>query len=389
MKDVEGGRAGEPDRAGTPESGRAEATGLDVDILVERDGFRLEAAIATARREIVAVMGPSGAGKSTLLAAIAGLVHPDSGRVRVRGVEVTGPRIQVPPARRGIVLLGQESRLFPHMDVRTNVAFGLRARGIDRASATATADDWLARVGLPKTGSLRPAVLSGGQQQRVALARALATEPSALLLDEPLTSLDPETADGIRAVLGAQLAGADTTTVIVTHDAVDAAALARRLVVIEDGRVTQDAVVRDVFRAPATPFAATIAGVNRIVGVARDGLWTGGDPVVSLAAGDAASRIALSRDAARVTAVFPPSAVRLTRADGPADPRADGSPVPGEWTARVQRLEQTPSGVRVHTVEPAVAADLTPDAVTSLSLGPGAAVRLAVAAADVRINAIE
>jgi molybdate transport system ATP-binding protein len=357
------------------------AAGLDVDVAVERTGFRLAAALATGRREVVAVMGPSGAGKSTLLAGIAGLIRPDAGHIRVRGVEVSGPEVQVTPAKRGVVLLGQEPRLFPHMDARTNVAFGLRARGMDRATAAARADEWLDRVGLPGLGGERPARLSGGQQQRVALARALATEPAALLLDEPLTSLDPETADGIRSLLGDRLAAADTTTIIVTHDAIDAAALARRLVILEDGRITQDADVREVFRAPASAFAATVAGVNRVVGTASGGLWVVGDPAVLLAAGDAASRAALSTEGAPVAAVFPPAAVRLTR----ADQQGEASSQPGEWTATVTRLEQTPSGVRVHTGVPAVAADLAPDAVAALSLRPGTRVRLSVAAGDVRI----
>ncbi|GAA1995621.1 sulfate/molybdate ABC transporter ATP-binding protein [Microbacterium pumilum] len=362
-------------------------TGLDVEVVIERGGFRLDVALATSRREVIAVMGPSGAGKSTLLAAIAGLVRPDSGHVRVREVEVSG-QVQVTPAKRGVVLLGQEPRLFPHMDARTNVAFGLRARGVDRAAARERADEWLLRVGLGGVGQLRPAVLSGGQQQRVALARALATEPAALLLDEPLTSLDPGTADGIRVVLGEQLAAADTTTIIVTHDVVDAAALASRLLIIEDGRIAQDAAVREVFRAPASPFAATVAGVNRVVGTARAGVWAGGDPVVHIAAGDAASRFALSHEGAPVAAVFAPSAVRLTRADEPWAPTR-GSAQPGEWTTHVERLEQTPSGVRVHTRAPSVAADLTPDAVAALSLRPGTPVRLVVAGADVRVHAAE
>jgi molybdate transport system ATP-binding protein len=267
------------------------------------------------------------------------------------------------------------------MDARTNVAFGLRARGVERVTAARRADEWLDRVGLPGLGAQRPAQLSGGQQQRVALARALATEPAALLLDEPLTSLDPETADGIRTVLGDRLALADTTTVIVTHDAIDAAALARRLVILEDGRITQDADVRDVFRAPASAFAATVAGVNRLVGTASAGLWTAGDPAVLIAAGDAASRAALSSQGASVAAVFAPSAVRLSRAD-PLDRAPER---PGEWTATVTRLEQTPSGVRVHTSAPAVAADLGPDALAALSLRPGVGVRLGVAPGDVRI----
>ena len=205
------------------------------------------------------------------------------------------------------MLLGQEARLFPHMDIRTNVAFGLRARGVDRAASSVNADEWLRRVGLPGMGNARPSELSGGQQQRVALARALATEPSALLLDEPLTSLDPETADGIRTVLAAQLAAADTTTIIVTHDAIDAAALARRLVIIEDGRITQDAIVREVFRAPASPRSPRPSRGSIASSGSSGGLWVSEDAAVLLATADAASRISLlGQDGARVAAVFGP-----------------------------------------------------------------------------------
>jgi molybdate transport system ATP-binding protein len=165
---------------------------------------------------------------------------------------------------------------------------------------------------------------------------------------------------------------------------VDAAALARRLVIMEKGRITQDAPVRDVFHAPSSPFTATVAGVNRVVGTARGGLWAAADRPVLIATADAASRSALSRDGAVVAAVFAPSAVRVTGAEESREDRA----TPGTWNARVERLEQTPGGVRVHTADPRVAADLTPDAVAALSLRPGLAVALSVAAQDVRINAV-
>ena len=125
-------------------------------------------------------------------------------------------------------------------------------------------------------GARRPAELSGGQQQRVAIARALATAPAALLLDEPLTSLDTETAADLRAMLREQLSATHTTAVVATHDAVDSVSLADALVVVEEGRVTQAGRVRDVLRAPASRFVAAVSGLNRVVGTVEGGRWSSG-----------------------------------------------------------------------------------------------------------------
>lgn len=232
--------------------------------------FDLDLALDLAPGERVAVMGPSGAGKSTLLAALAGFVRLDAGRIELGGDLVAdapadGSRrgLHVAPMDRGVVLLGQDARLFPHLSARENVAFGPRARGHSRSVAARTADEWLARVGLAGFGDRMPAHLSGGQQQRVAVARALAVEPRLVLLDEPLTSLDLQTAAEIRMLLADQLR---STAVVITHDPVDALAIADRLVVIERGRVTQDGSVRDVLRHPATPFARALSGHVRIAG---------------------------------------------------------------------------------------------------------------------------
>ena len=233
---------------------------LHAEVVVDRGAFRLAVRVNAAPGEIVAVMGPSGAGKSTLFDAIAGFTALDDGEVRLDGRSVdaaSGPHL--PPHSRSIVLLGQEPRLFPHLSARENVAFGPRARGVSRHTARTQADTWLRRVDLPDAGERRPARLSGGQQQRVALARALAIRPKLLLLDEPLTALDPGTAADIRALLRDQLAATGTTTLVATHAAVDAAALAARLIVLENGAVTQEGVVAEVLHRPATPFVSTIA----------------------------------------------------------------------------------------------------------------------------------
>lgn len=337
--------------------------GLDARVVVGHPGgFDLEVALRAAAGEVVAVMGPSGAGKSTLLHALSGLVRLDAGHVRVGGRTVADPasRTHLRPAERGVVLLGQEPRLFPHLTARDNIAFGLRARGASRRDAHRAAEGWLERIGLADLAGRRPAALSGGQQQRVAVARALATSPDLLLFDEPLSALDPQTEAEVRGVIAEQLAATRTTTVVVTHDALDAAALAGRLVVLEDGRVTQQGTTVEVLRAPATHFAAAAAGLNRVSGTLERGAWRS----TGTSTGDVgASAAAL---------VFRPTDVRLTVAPTVVP---DGDPC---WRARIVRLERQPVGVRVHTVAPEVAVDVSVDVVADLGLVPGAAVWLQV-----------
>jgi molybdate transport system ATP-binding protein len=227
---------------------------------VDRGAFALDAVLHAEPGEILALMGPSGAGKSTLLGVLAGFVPLSAGAVRLDGDTVQDAvRVDVPLRKRGVILLGQQPRLFPHLSARENIAFGLRVRRVAKARARREADAWLERIGLRGLGDRRPSRLSGGQQQRVALARALATSPRVLLLDEPLTSLDPATADGIRTVLRDQLAETGTTVVMATHDAADAVALADRLIVLEAGRVTADGPPGVVLGAPATAFAAALS----------------------------------------------------------------------------------------------------------------------------------
>ncbi|MFG6491111.1 ABC transporter ATP-binding protein [Microbacterium sp. P03] len=375
--------------------------GLLADITVVRaGGYALRVALQLEPGEIVAVMGPSGAGKSTLLGAIAGQVRLSDGEIILGGAAVASARRHVPPARRGVVLLGQEPRLFPHLTARQNVAFGLRARGITRRDADREADDWLWRVGLLGAGGHRPAELSGGQQQRVAVARALATTPRVLLLDEPLTSLDPETAGDLRAMLQEQLTSTHATAIVVTHDVVDAAAIAHRLIVIEDGAIAQTGDVREVLAAPATRFVAAIVGVNRVPGQVRDGVWHSetGElvlPVPAPAAPQTGPRGGTGSSATGSTvplgdaAVFRPGAVRLEPVPdatwtGAVRLRAQHPSSPGSWLARVVRLEQTPGGVRVRTTAPDIAVDISIEDAATWRLVPGVPVRLEVAADAVR-----
>lgn len=324
---------------------RGTPDGLRAHLVVPREHFVVDVAVRVRRGETVAVMGPSGAGKSTVLQAVAGAVALDAGEIEVEGRvvdRVVAPRVRTEPRHRGIVLLGQNPRLFPHLSVRENVAFAARASRVRPATARADADEWLDRVGLPGAGGRRPHELSGGEAQRVAVARALAATPRVVLLDEPLVALDPDTAGDIRRMLRDRLV--DTTTVAVTHDAADAVALADRLTVIERGRVTQEGAVREVLGAPASAFVAAVAGVNRLVGVAAEGAWAAGD--VRLHAVDAVSRAVVALDGSSVAAVFRPSDVRLLGGAGVGGAGADGA---NTWRAIVTRTEPTLAGARVST----------------------------------------
>ncbi|KAA9085184.1 sulfate/molybdate ABC transporter ATP-binding protein [Microbacterium radiodurans] len=341
-------------------SGRA--AGLEVAVRVRRRELTVTAQFTAADGEIVAVMGPSGAGKTTLLEAIAGLVPLADGSVAVGGIEVATPRRQVAPQRRGTVLLRQDPCLFPHLNARENIAFGLRTRGASRAEARRAADEWLARVELAGRGDRLPRELSGGQQQRVALARALAAAPRVVLLDEPFTALDPETVAALRSMLRDRLRETSTTAVLVTHDALDAAVAADRLVVLEGGEVSQDGPVGDVLRSPATAFGAVIAGLDRVPGRVAAGVWTGG-----------AMRVPVARPDGDLTALFRPGAVALEAGPGGGDGARPGH---ASWRAPIARLEPTIGGVRVQLADPAVAVDVPLTAAAVLE--PGAEVTASV-----------
>ena len=173
-------------------------------------------------REVVAILGPSGAGKSTLLRVIAGLLRPDSGVVTLDGVDIT----DTPAHLRNIGMVFQDEQLFPHLDVAANIAFGPRMQRWPSAAVAERVDELLTLVGLGGFGSRRVDRLSGGEKKRVALARSLAPRPAVLLLDEPLTGLDRELHDRLITELADVLRVTETTTVLVTHDADEAAALA-------------------------------------------------------------------------------------------------------------------------------------------------------------------
>ena len=240
---------------------------------VARDSFTLDASISAAPGEVLAVLGPNGAGKSTLLRAVAGLLSIDSGRLELDGAVLDDPAtgVFVVPERRRLGVVFQDHRLFPHLRVLDNVAFGPRSQGVPRAEARASAARWLSRLGIADLARRRPARLSGGQAQRVALARALACEPAALLLDEPLAALDVQTRAEVQGELREHLDGFAGPTLLVTHDPIEALLLATRIVVLEQGRVAQQGTPAEITSRPATPYVARLVGMNLYAGHAAGG----------------------------------------------------------------------------------------------------------------------
>lgn len=217
---------------------------------------------------VTALIGASGSGKTTLLNIIAGLLEPSAGRILFDGRDVT----PLDAAERNIGYVFQSFALFPHLNVRDNVAFGPRMRGMKRAERHERAMTALARVRMDSFADRGVDALSGGQRQRVALARALATEPDILLLDEPLSALDPVLRDDIRSELRALLEPLDITTLIVTHDKADAFVLADRIVMLSGGRILQEGTPRDLYDRPThIEVAAFFGAVNTLFDAASEG----------------------------------------------------------------------------------------------------------------------
>ena len=226
--------------------------------------------------EIVALLGPNGAGKSTVLRCLAGLEPIDDGRILLGGTAIDDPaaNVFVEPEQRPIGFVFQDYVLFAHLSVLENVAYGLRARGVAKGEARERAGQWLERMNLTEYSSERPDSLSGGQAQRVALAWALATNPRLLLLDEPLAALDVGTRAIVRRDLRRHLETFEGMRLIVTHDPVDAHALADRVVVLEAGRVAQAGTLAEVTAHPRTRYVADLVGVNLVAGEVVDGVLT-------------------------------------------------------------------------------------------------------------------
>ncbi|MEA2842759.1 MAG: molybdate transport system ATP-binding protein, partial [Actinomycetota bacterium] len=336
---------------------------LDVDLSIPSGG-------------VVAVVGPNGAGKTTLLRALAGLQPLDAGRVVLDGVVLedtgtsAGTSTYVVPERRPVGIMFQNDLLFPHLSALENVAFGLRCRGVRTGEARRLAAGWLERLGLDDHASAVPAALSGGQARRVALARALATEPRLLLLDEPLAALDASTLLETRRALRHHLDGYAGIRVIVTHDPVEASALADRVIVVEGGEVVQAGTLAEISARPRSRYVADLVGVNLLEG-------TGVDGGVDLAGGG--HLVAPGVEPGPVFVVIHPRAVTLNRDPPGGTPR-------NVWRGVAQGVDR--EGERARVVvggRVRIVAEVTAAAVDELRLDEGGDVWVAVKATEVGV----
>ncbi len=315
------------------------------------------------RGSLIALLGPSGCGKTTTLRMVAGLERPDAGRVLVDGRDVT----RLPPYARRMGVVFQSYALFPHMSVLSNVAFGLRMRGVARAPRNARAQEALAMVGLASHAQGRPRQLSGGQQQRVALARALAIEPDVLLLDEPLSALDAKLREELRVEMRILQRRVGATAVFVTHDQAEALAMADLVAVMHQGRVAQLGSPEDVFERPATPFVAEFVGRSaRLPGVAEPG---------GVRCGAVLLRTAAAPAAGPATVFVRPHRIRLLGPGEEAENVLAGSVAALDYTGEVAQ-------VVVDTLTGRVPVDVPTTDTSWRGVAPGQAARVGWAAAD-------
>jgi len=337
------------------------ARGFDIDLTVETG-------------ETLAILGPNGAGKSTLFDVLAGLVRPDEGSARLDETVLfdLGPatgNIWTPPFSRGISLLSQQALLFPRMTVLDNVAFGPRSAGAGRQQSRHRAAVWLERVDASEFAMRKPAEISGGQAQRIAVARALAADPKLLLLDEPMAALDVTVVPALRRMFRHVLA--DQTTILITHDVLDAFTLADRVAVMNDGRIVEIGETREVFERPRSAFTAALVGLNLIRGTrAPHGLRTDSGLELRAVPNETIANGVV------VGATIPPTAITVTATSGEDSTR-------DYVESTVIDLEPRGDLIRVSTGF--AFADVAPAALARLDLVPGSRVWVGFESSNVSV----
>ena len=324
--------------------------------------------------ETLALVGPNGAGKSTCVQLLAGLLPLASGTLQLGAQVFDAPAAGtfVLPEARAVGYLPQQPLLFPHLSVRDNIAYGLRARGTAATTARQRAGEWLERVGLGGFAARRPVELSGGEAQRVALARALATEPRLLLLDEPLAAIDASGRLALRQELQRHLATFAGPRLVVTHDAQDAFVLGDRIAVLEGGRIVQVGTSTEIVGQPRTPYVADLIGLNFLRGTVHESVFQldGGAQLV----------VASTVEGPAIATVHP-------RALSLFAERPSGSPR-NVWMATVAAIDPTLVGRRVRLAGPLpLVAEVTAAAVAELRIGVGSRVWVSLKATEVQVAA--
>lgn len=393
-------RAEHADQAPGPVGERpAEDLVLDARVVTRRGALDLDVPLKVADGEVVALVGPNASGKSTVLQVVAGLLSSRDGWVVVRGTTHAGrppghagrPVRPTPPYRRDVGYLGQDPHVFGHLSVRRNVAYGVAGT---RAQVRAQTDALIDELDLVALADRRADQLSGGEQARVALARALAAAPHLLLLDEPLAALDVRAAADIRTRLAAALTSRRLPAVLVTHDLLDVAALAERVIVLDRGQVADAGPVSTVLGEPRTPFAAALAAVSLVAGSVAEGQfvaesgWRLSLPPDGASHGptdtDLAGAVRAHRPAVGpVWLAVPCDALSLRPAAWP-----DRTPDAWTWDTTVTGLRETPDGLRAEVAAcPGLAPPVARTWVVDRVVAPDAQVRVRVDLDRVRVYA--
>lgn len=338
---------------------------VDIDFEVPAGGYGL-------------VIGPTGSGKTTLLEAVAGHVPIRSGRILLRGEEVT----RLPPERRRVGFVYQHYHLFPHCSVRENIAYGLARAAIPPAEQSSRVEELAGMLGIAHLLDRGVSRLSGGEQQRVALARALAPRPSILLLDEPFAAVDPSTRHALRRELRALHEREGITTLQVTHDFDDALRLGDVVAVLADGRIVQQGPPEQVFRYPNSAFVAQFIGTGNVIAGTVERIDAGAADGMPFAARFTSNGLAFDVVAERegtMHAVLRPEDIVLSR-----------SPIAGSarnhLTGVITRLERMGPVTQVHldVGRPLVAA-VTSASVDDLGLHIGETVALTFKATAIHL----